>query len=118
MNTQNNIRYADVVQHNDELNNTNDLLTYNRCCLTTIDNPFNPLTQFVEWFSFDIEKGYNCCGLLARICPEDSTLSEPEKWKVIEEAIDFVVLNHPLNIYTKVIEGKEYSYPIAGASLK
>lgn len=93
--------------------NNNELLTYNRCCLTTIDNPFDPLTQFVEWFMFDVEKGYNSCGVLARICPEDDTLSEPEKWKTIEEAIDFIVLNDPLSIRAKIIEGKTYSYPLA-----
>ena len=36
--------------------------------VTTVDNPYNPFTEFYEWLSFDIEKGYNTCGLLARLC--------------------------------------------------
>jgi hypothetical protein len=34
--------------------------------LTTEDNPFNPFTQWDEWFSFDILNGYNTCSLLDR----------------------------------------------------
>ena len=38
-----------------------------QCMLTTIDNPYNPFTQFSKWFMFDTEKGYNSCGYLDRI---------------------------------------------------
>ena len=27
--------------------------------LTTIDNPFNPFTNFDDWYAFDTSKGYN-----------------------------------------------------------
>ena len=37
------------------------------CMLSTFDNPFNPFEQFIPWFMFDTEKGYNCCSRLARI---------------------------------------------------
>ena len=33
--------------------------------LSTSDNPYNPFTQFKEWYSFDISKGYNTCSYLA-----------------------------------------------------
>lgn len=29
-----------------------------KVAITTFDNPFNPFTQFEQWFLFDIEKGY------------------------------------------------------------
>lgn len=32
----------------------------NECALTTIDNPYNPFTQFDDWFMFDIEHNYDC----------------------------------------------------------
>lgn len=35
--------------------------------LTTRDNPFNPHTQWDEWYAFDRRKGYHTCELLARV---------------------------------------------------
>lgn len=43
--------------------------------LTTTDNPFDPFTQFDDWYRFDeIEKRYATTGLMARFssCPFDS----------------------------------------------
>ena len=37
------------------------------CMITTIDNPYNPFTQFDEWYAFDEGKGYCTSGYLARI---------------------------------------------------
>lgn len=70
--------------------------------LTTIDNPYNPFTQFDEWFMFDVEKGYNTCSYLARLSPfsEDSTLKEESD--DIELVIDEIVACNPLGIYIKV----------------
>ncbi len=35
--------------------------------LTTVDNPFSPFTQWVEWYAYDTASGYHTCALLARI---------------------------------------------------
>ena len=35
--------------------------------LTTVDNPFNPFTEFDEWFAFDRQMGYNTPSFLDRI---------------------------------------------------
>ena len=71
--------------------------------LTTIDNPFNPLDQFNEWFNFDVEKGYYSCSLLARIAqiPEDS--SEKEIDELTEQAIDTIIELDFRNIYVKYV---------------
>lgn len=74
----------------------------NECMLTTFDNPFDPFEQFNSWFLFDIEKGYNTCGYLARIVNISDQLSENEMEKEIERAIDEIIKYDFLNIYKKV----------------
>lgn len=70
--------------------------------LTTIDNPFNPFTQFDEWFAFDEAKGYFTCSYLARFAYSSSDLSELDQSQAIENAIDEIVRQNPLGIYKKV----------------
>lgn len=72
--------------------------------ITTIDNPFNPLTQFNDWFNFDVDKGYNTCGLLDRIARTSDAMSEVENKKEIERAIDEIIKYDFLNLYIKVKE--------------
>lgn len=70
--------------------------------LTTVDNPFNPFTNFDEWFQFDTTKGYNSCGLLARISRTSNSLSEEEYEREVNRAIDEIIKYDPLNIYRRV----------------
>lgn len=70
--------------------------------LTTTDNPFNPFTQFDEWYRFDVDAGYNTSAFLARIVVDSDELSEPDQSAAIEDAIDEVVRENVLGIYRKV----------------
>ena len=70
--------------------------------LTTEDNPFDPFTQFDEWFSFDETMGYNSCEYLGRIVKTSSELSEQDQELDTERAIDEIVEINPLGIYKKV----------------
>lgn len=70
--------------------------------LTTFDNPYDPFTQFSEWFLFDVEKGYNTCSYLARIAKTSDQLSEKENQEEIERAIDEIIKYDFMNIYKKV----------------
>ena len=74
----------------------------NECRLTTIDNPFDPFTQFDNWFLFDTEKGYNSCSRLDRIAKVTDEMSEVEANEEIERAIDEIIKYDFLNIYKKV----------------
>ena len=74
----------------------------NECMLTTIDNPFNPFTQFKEWFMFDVEKGYNTCAYLGRIVRLSSDMTQKEENEEVERAIDEIISINPLHIYKKV----------------
>ena len=72
--------------------------------LSTIDNPYDPFTQFMPWFLYDIEKGYNSCSYLARIARISDALSEEENDKEIERAIDEIIDHDLLGIYQKIPE--------------
>ena len=74
----------------------------NQYALTTFDNPYDPFDQFSEWFLFDVEKGYNSCGRLARIANISNDLSEKENNEEIERAIDEIIRYDFMNIYKKV----------------
>lgn len=46
--------------------------------LTTVDNPYNPFTEFDSWFAFDTAKGYNTCGLIDRFVDTSHELSDED----------------------------------------
>ena len=74
------------------------------CMLSTIDNPFNPFEQFAQWLLFDNEKGYNCCGRLARIAHVNDDMTEKEVDEEVESAIDEIIKYDFTDTYIKVIK--------------
>lgn len=72
--------------------------------ITTLDNPYNPFTQFDEWYAFDEAKGYHTCSYLARIAKTSNELSEKENLIEQEKAIDEIISLNLLGIYKKVKE--------------
>lgn len=74
------------------------------CMLSTSDNPYNPFKDFDSWLMFDMEKGYNSCGYLARIARTSDQFSEEENNLEIERAIDEIIKYDFMNIYIKVRE--------------
>lgn len=70
--------------------------------LTTIDNPFHPGTQFAEWFAFDIRKGYNTLGYLARVADYGFDMSPAAESDAIARAQREIVDINPLGIWTLV----------------
>ena len=72
------------------------------CALTTKENPFDPFTQFNEWYNFDIDKSYNSCGYLDRIAHTSDQLSDEENAREIERAIDEIIKYDFMNNYKKV----------------
>lgn len=71
--------------------------------LTTIDNPYDPIDNFDEWYAFDVQKGYNSCAYLARIVSDSNKMIDEEIRKDTEEAIDEIIKYDFLGIYRKVV---------------
>lgn len=72
--------------------------------LSTIDNPFNPFTQYDEWLAFDEDKGYFTNALLARVARTSDDLSDVASNYARESAIDEIVLHDPIGLYKRVSE--------------
>ena len=78
---------------------TNDTTEY---MLTTVDNPFNPFTQFEEWHDYDVRMGYNTSAFLARITKQSYDMSEPDQALAIEHALDEIVQENVSGMWKKV----------------
>jgi hypothetical protein len=70
--------------------------------LTTTDNPWNPFTNYDEWWVFDHDMGYDTPGYLARIAKASIELSDADYNLAIDEAIDEIVKLNINGMYTKV----------------
>lgn len=70
--------------------------------ITTVDNPFDPFTQFKEWYAYDIALGYNTCDHLARLTASSSDLSDEDNELDMEQAVDAVIETDMLDVYRKV----------------
>lgn len=77
--------------------------------LTTVDNPYDPFTQFDDWYAFDRLQGYNTCDYLARITYTSDALSPEQNEEEIERAIDEAIKFNLIGVYKKVTrnESKE-----------
>ena len=75
--------------------------------ITTIDNPYNPLTQFEQWFNYDVLNGYNSCSYLARIARTSNAFTDEENAEEIEKAIDDIIKHDFLHIYKKIVMNDE-----------
>ena len=90
--------------NNNKSNESNVRSSVRRVSITTIDNPFNPLNDFDNWFRFDIEKGYYTCETLARLTNVTDDMTEREESEEVERGIDRLIEIDPLDIYKKVVE--------------
>lgn len=64
--------------------------------LTTIDNPYNPFTNFSQWYMFDERQAMRenrptCCGYLARVYMAADDVSDNEFNQVMNDVIDEIV---------------------------
>lgn len=70
--------------------------------LTTVDNPYNPFTEFDEWMRFDESSGYFTTNYLARLTLSSGDLSDVDQSNAIEHAIDEIVKENVNGMYRKI----------------
>ena len=72
--------------------------------LTTIDNPFDPFTQWDDWFAYDCQKGYYSCAYLARVADPPDDVTPEQLDEIITETIDEICKLNVLGIYVKAYD--------------
>lgn len=82
-------------------------MTEKQAMLSTADNPWNPFTNFNEWYAFDVVHGYNSCGVLDSFARTSDALSDADNSLEISNAIDEIMKADPLHRFIKVIKDGE-----------
>lgn len=77
------------------------MLTYD-VALTTTDNPYDPMDEFDEWYTWDLANGYHTCAYLARVARTSESLTEEENLEERERAIDEIVELNITGTYKKI----------------
>jgi|GEM_PF-1235069 len=89
------------------MNNDNKSLDSNEervVAITTIDNPYDPIDEFDDWYRFDVDNGYNTSQSIARLSSSRTDLSSNEIDSDNERAIDRLIEIDPLMIYKKIVK--------------
>lgn len=76
--------------------------TVTESMLTTVDNPFDPFTEFKPWFAFDVAAGYHTSSLLARITINSTELSLADQLLANEQAIDEIIQENVSGMHRRV----------------
>lgn len=94
-----------------DTNNSSDVPSQPEYMLTTVDNPFDPFTQWDEWYVWDQNAGYCTPGLLARLAYFSDEISEADQYHAIQHAIDEIVRENVLGVHKKVKRGEVAASP-------
>lgn len=70
--------------------------------LTTLDNPYDPFTQYDEWDTFDTAHGYYTAAYLARQLITSDEISETDQLVALNNAIDDILSENVTGNYKKV----------------
>lgn len=73
-----------------------------RYMLTTVDNPYDPFTEWDDWYLFDSIAGYHTPSFLGRIVRESPDMSEADQVLAVQDAIEEIVRENVSGLYRKV----------------
>lgn len=90
-----------------------------QCMLTTVDNEFNPFTQFDEWLQYDLAHGYNSCQLVGYFSLASTNADEDDYTTDMSDAIDRILELNPIGLYMKVYDHEaDVLIPLANKAYK
>ena len=72
--------------------------------VTTVDNPYDPFTDFDNWYAFDERSGYHTTAFVARVLSTSHELSEADQSLAYDLAVEEIVRENVLGIYRKVVD--------------
>lgn len=72
--------------------------------LTTIDNPYNPFTDYDSWNAFDEQQGYFTQSLIARQIYQSDELDQETNDYLYEKGLDDILKEDDLGIRVKINE--------------
>ena len=77
--------------------------------LTTIDNPFDPFTQFQAWYTFDCGKRYDTYNYLDRVVNITKDMTKKEVDEAYDQGMKDIVFYNPelYRIVSKEVEVDE-----------
>ena len=75
--------------------------------ITTVDNPFDPFTQWDRWFNYDEQQNYHTCARVESLAHcNDENLSPTENRELVNQALVRLVELYGENVYRIVVEGE------------
>lgn len=81
--------------------------------LTTVDNPYDPFTQWDQWYRYDEKSGYRTCERLAVLSRNSGEITEAETNDSINAAINSLLHWYdPYPVYTLAISGQTQRFGI------
>jgi hypothetical protein len=79
--------------------------------ITTVDNPFDPFTQWERWFNFDEQCGYRTCARVAAFAhTSEENLSPYENEELTNSAINRLYEFYGDKVYRIVVEGETVAW--------
>jgi len=74
--------------------------------ITSIDNPYDPFTQWDQWLLYDNLKGYHTCERLASVATISDQLSDEENFDSVERGIDELMKYGSISKLGEIVEYK------------
>lgn len=92
--------------------NLDQLVFHRDSMLTTVDNPYDPRTDYDKWNMWDYENGYQTRNYLARLMNLNIDCTEAESDIVQDKAFQEIIDADVLGLYFVLQPNDKYKFPL------